>query len=118
MNRMRSQMRLAVRPDAARRDSTHPFRITQMLPCNVTLPVRALAKNSSPKEPTSRVITRIAIANHNPNLNAPSFELRHMHRNASKPTFPCSDGPSIGRPTGTKSQETLERQRAQHCTAA
>ena len=117
MNRMRSRMRLDPF-DLTRLDTFQlaPSAFQKTLPCNVTLPVRAVAKNSSPQAPTSRVMPRNGITNINPYLNTPSIELRPLLRNASKPTFPCNDGPSIGQPTGTKSQETFKRQRARHGT--
>jgi hypothetical protein len=117
MNWIRSRTRLDPF-DLARLDAfqlAHSA-VQKTLPGNVTRPVRALSKKSSPKETTSRVITRIAVANLNPSFNSPSSKVRHLLRYASKRPFPCNDGPSIGLPTGTKSQGACKRQRARHGT--
>jgi hypothetical protein len=72
MNWIRSRMRLDP-SDLTRRDlfQLAHSALQKTLLGSVTLPVRALAKNSSPKQNTSRVMIRNGLANRNSNRNSP-----------------------------------------------
>ncbi len=85
-------------------------RIENSLQRNGSLPVRALAKSSSPNQPTSRVITRARIANRKPTPNSPRHEIRHRPRDAAKNTIFKNDRTASQSPVGSKSQEAITRQ--------